>query len=103
MENGILEQQGENTSVEELLTPENEQDEAEVKCQSQSLTLNSIPSKLWPKEDSACLNCPNAIWYAQKEEASCYCLVMRIITCSTNAENPLRICDGIAYGQDEEQ
>ena len=101
MTNEILEQQGESTSVEELLTPENKQDEAEVKCQSQSLTLNSIPSKLWPKEDSACLTCPNAIWYAQKEEASCYCLVMRIITCSTNAENPLRICDGTVYEQVE--
>lgn len=97
----ILEQQVENTSVEELLIPENKQDEAEAKCQTQSLTLNSIPSKLWPKEDSACLTCPNAIWYAQKEEASCYCLVMRIITCSTNAENTLRICDGIAFGQEE--
>ena len=101
MTNEILEQQGESTSVEELLTPENKQDEAEVKCQSQSLTLNPIPSRLWPKEDSVCLTCPNAIWFAQKEEASCYCLVMRIITCSTNAENPLRICDGTVYGQEE--
>ena len=102
MENETLEQQVEDTSVEESLTPENQQEEAEGKYQTQSLTLNSIPSNLWPKEDSVCLTCPNAIWYAQKGEASCFCLVMRIITCSTNAENPLRICDGIACGQEEE-
>ena len=95
----ILKPQGESTSADELLTPENKQ---EARPQTSSLTLNSIPLKLWPKEDSACLTCPNALWYAQKEEANCYCLVMRIITCSTNAENTLRICDGIAYGQEEE-
>ena len=101
MENEILEQQVESTSVEKSLTPENNQGEVVMKYPTQSLTLNSIPSRLWPKEDSVCLTCPNAIWFAQKEEASCYCLVMRTVTCSTNAENTLRICDGIAFGQEE--
>ena len=60
-----------------------------------SATVNAAPSKMLPKQDYACLHCPNAIWFLLDEGLHCFCGLMRCETCSTDAESAPLSCDGM--------
>ena len=72
-----------------------------------SPVLNAAPSKLFPPESCACLDCPNATWMALADQTEktgslqCYCQMTRSVTSETGSESYYVMCDGTMLPQDE--
>ena len=67
---------------------------AEENSDFPSPVLNSVPLKMLPKEETACLRCPNGIWMALTDSVQCFCRLTNAVTSSTDSENSPLMCDG---------
>ena len=63
--------------------------------------LEQEEGSLLPQEATVCEECPNAVWFASKDELKCYCRVMFLVTWSSKDPQTIRLCDGQYIGQEE--
>ena len=65
-----------------------------INSQSVTSTLKTRKLEDVPKEDFACLHCPNSIWFIQKE-LTCYCKMMNLVSWTNLQKTAIQMCDGI--------
>ena len=75
------------------------EDELSLNAQILSPVLHRLKrkeSRMLPKQDFACQHCPNGLWFIQnREELTCFCKMMNLVTWTTSQENVISACDGI--------